>query len=124
MKKKNIRILIITACIFAVLIVYDRYRSKSLAKNGVYVIGRIDRITGAKGGLRAFVTYKYRGEVLHADYISSRIEYKDTLYRYFIKIDTQDLHSLDFDYNDIVPDSIKEAPYDGWRSIPVSVSTR
>ena len=98
------------------------YRSKSLNKHGIYVIGRIDRLEGAKGGLRVFVSYTYRGERRHEDFISTRVRPGDTANRYFIKIDTQRLHNIDLDYSNIVPDSIKEAPYNGWESMPAHVT--
>src|ERR1700742_5137605 len=122
MTKRNLRILAIVICIFAILIIYDIYVSKSLNNHGIYVIGKIERIEGAKGGLRAFVSYKYKGEIIHGDFISGRVKPRDTMNRYFFKIDTLHPHYFDYDYDITVPDSIKEAPYGGWDSLPVPMS--
>jgi hypothetical protein len=124
MTKRNISILVIVVCVFALSIIKIIYDKKSLKSNGVFVIGKIERVEGAKGGPRAFISFKYKGKTYYGDFISTSVKKSDTMNRYFFKIDTTQLPTFNYDNSITVPDSIKEAPYGGWDSIPVHVSSQ
>jgi len=124
MTKRNIIILVIVVCVLAFSIIKIIYDKKSLDSHGVFVIGKIERVEGAKGGPRAFISFKYKGKTYYGDFISTSVKKSDTIHRYFFKIDTMQLPFFTYDNSITVPDSIKEAPYAGWETIPVPMSSR
>ena len=119
MTKKTIALLV-AAAVVLIGIVYDYYSTQSLRANGVFVIGTIDKRTGARGGVRIFLHYTYKGKKYHRDCI--HFGYDDRKMggqRYFIKIDSVRQSQLHVYYEFPVPDSITYTPFYGWDSIPL-----
>ena len=79
----------------------------SLTKNGVYIIGNIEKINPASGGHRVYVNYKCRNKMYYSDFIDanwSETNYK--LGRYAFKIDSLSPHSYDIEYKYHLPDNV------------------
>ncbi|MBS1664783.1 MAG: hypothetical protein JST68_27300 [Bacteroidetes bacterium] len=107
-------------CLILVSTIYSYIWQKN---HGVYVIGKIDRIEEDDDDQKVYVSYKFRGEVIHRDIkMSAVFSPEDTLKRYFFRIDTAQPINFHAIFTFTVPDSIKEAPYNGWDSLPKHVS--
>ncbi len=91
----------------------------NITKNGVYLIGRIDDVRGAYKGRHAYVSYKYQDRIFKNDLVTTEIYMNDKGKRYFFLIDTMKPHKFRIQFNILVPDTIREVPYNGWGSLPV-----
>lgn len=122
MRKKNIKVAVfIAAFIFLASVSWDLYTRNRLDEKGVFVIGTVKKIEGARASLRGFVEFKYKDERFRSDFLSKTISYKDTARRFFVKIiPSCPTCYLIVDETTPVPDSIYESPYSGWDSLPVS----
>lgn len=117
-KAKSIIIGIIIAGVLF-MIVKNILDAKRLDEKGVYVIGHIDDIRGASGGVRIYVSYSFNGERIEGDYIDANSHNtKPTIKKYFMKIDPIKPSHFDILYNVLVPDSLI-SPAEGWKELPV-----
>ncbi len=112
--------LLIAGIIILISIFWDVYTKRQLNEKGIFVIGTITRIEGAKASLRGFINFQYQSVEYNSDFLSKTISHKDTGRRFFVKIiPSCPTCYLTVDENTPVPDSLQESPYNGWDSLPV-----
>lgn len=114
-------ILSLVAIFILALVVKNAYESKSLNKNGVYVLGKIDKIDGAYQGVKMYVSYTYKGKVFKNNYVAGNFDKNAMMVKkaYFFKIDASKPNKFHIEYNIPVPDSLINSPYEGWDSLPI-----
>lgn len=94
------------------------YRSETVAKEGVYTITTIYKVQGARGGLRVDFRYTFGNKEYTGYAVNSSYSHNDVGKRLFIKVLPSDPdRCLITDIR--VPDSITEAPVEGWVELPV-----
>jgi len=104
-----------------VLSLYGSYegckKERLLRETGKYTIGIIDNLKIGSKGIIVFITYYFENRKIETNYMTD-YENKVKLYpgkRIFIKfIPKNDERYFDLDLDCIVPDSIKNAPSNGW----------
>lgn len=107
--------------ILAVLSIYGLYKGgkkeQSLKETGKYTIGVIEKLKIGSKGIIVFITYYFENRKIETNYMTD-YENKVKLYpgkRVFIKfMPNIDEKYFDLDLDCIVPDSIKNAPSNGW----------
>jgi len=118
MMNKNINkkyiglIIVIIICAFGF---YNRYKVQS---NGVYSIASIYNIQSKRGGHYFDFEYKYQGCTYTGHASSYQIKNNDSGKRFFIQVNSKNPEECLIDITLPVPDSISEAPYDGWKELP------
>lgn len=112
-KREYIGLIIIGfICLFGF---YNSYKIKS---NGVYGIATIYNIVVKKGGYYFDFDYAYQGHQ-YTEYASSyQINKNDEGRRFFVLINSKNPTECLIDIRLPVPDSIAEAPFDGWTKLP------
>lgn len=120
MKRNTKGGLLIAAIIILTSIFWDLLTRIQLNEKGVFVIGTLKKIEGAKASLRGFIKFQYKNVEYNSDFLSKTISHKDTCRRFFVKI-IPSCPTCYFivDENTPVPDSLKESPINGWDSLPV-----
>lgn len=117
-KAKNIVVGIVILGV-SFLIVKNILDANRLNEKGVYVIGHVDKIRAASGGLRIYVSYTFNGRLIEGDYINANSHNnKPTVKKYFMKIDPINQNHFDILYNIPVPDSLTTSPTEGWKELP------
>jgi len=102
---------------------YYHWTSNLLNRTGRYSIGTIENVEGARGGLMIYVTFKFRNKNYTINSIDATGEITKSSMgkRLFIKfIPSHPTLSCDYSIDNIVPDSIKEPPYEGWKTLPIT----
>jgi hypothetical protein len=122
MTKRN-KILSVSIFLFFVFcIIYNVFTCKRLERDGIYSIATIEKVEGARSGKMVHLSYKYQNKTVQNSYIEdvTRASKNDVGKRVFIKFRPTDPDG-DFDLieDKPVPDSIKEAPVDGWEKLPL-----
>lgn len=115
---KKILIPVGLALAFGIGLGYCYYTSKLLEKSDSYTIGTINKITGAKGGLRVFIDFEFENKKYQVNFIdgSDNVSSSKNLgKRYFIKfIPEHPTMQININYSDTVPSNITTAPPKGW----------
>lgn len=118
-KKRNIDkkylglIIVIIICAFGF---YNRYKMKS---NSVYCVANIYNITTKRGGHYFDFQYIYQGSIYTGYASSYKINKNDEGRRFFVEVNSKNPDECLIDISLPVPDSISEAPYDGWKELPI-----
>lgn len=119
MKNKKTIIVVVLLVFFIGVTFKNYYERQAIKRQGVYVIGTVEEVRGAYKGVRAFVTYKYRGEKMKSNLVTSQIYMNDKGKRFFLIIDPKHPNKYRIEFKVKVPDSLLESPYEGWDSLPV-----
>ena len=115
---KNILITVVVVFVLY-MIIKNISDARQLNEGGVYVIGKIDKILPASGGLRIYVSYMFKGELIKSDYINANSQNnKPSVGYYFLKIDPTNPKHFNIIYDRVVHDSLIVSPYNGWDSLP------
>lgn len=112
----GIGLLIIIAYLYGQIITAPKFRER-----GRYTIGTFDKYRYKKGGAYdIFYTYKVKNHLFEgrSNYSSTNFNKSDLGKKFLVKYveGEEDLSSILMDC--IVPDSIKEAPPEGWKELP------
>lgn len=117
-KKANKKSLFLLFGIILVICLIGFYRSDTVAKEGVYTITTIYKVQGARGGLRVDFRYTFGNKEYTGYTVNSSYSHNDAGKRLFIQVLPSDPERCLI--TDIpVPDSIIEAPPEGWKELPV-----
>ena len=118
MKINKIYIIIGIILFTGYAIFYAWNSSNLLDKDGIYTIGKIEKVEGGgRGGLRAYISFSYKNIQHEGDYIDGSGKIKERIIgtRYFIKILPTHLdRAFDFNIDYPITDSILVAPPEGW----------
>lgn len=119
-KKINKKSLIFGLGLIVLICFIGVYRSNTVEKEGVYTIATIYNIKKTRGGRGFDYMYIYKGRKYQAHGVAPYVYTKDEGVRFFIQILPNDPERRWF--HDIrVPDSITEAPHEGWKELPIQV---
>ncbi|MEN9919798.1 MAG: hypothetical protein RL662_2234 [Bacteroidota bacterium] len=116
--KTNKKTLAIGLGIIACISIVGIYRSHTVEKEGVYTIATLHNITGARGGVSYAFEYSYGGKNYDSFANSSEKKHSDEGKRFFIQVLPNDPERCKMT-NIRVPDSITQAPYNGWKELPI-----
>ena len=122
MKSKKTIIVVVLILLLIGLAFKNYYDRQAIKRNGVYVIGAVEEVRGAYKGVKAFVIYKYRGEIIKSNFVTTQIYMNEKGKRFFFKINPKHPNKFKIEYKVKVPDSLLESPYVGWDSLPVMKS--
>ncbi|MEI6488945.1 MAG: hypothetical protein WCP52_08280 [Bacteroidota bacterium] len=120
-KRKKYFILIGLLIFTIFTLVYNFIRDEKLKKIGVYTICSINKVEGASRGMMINIEYNYKGKKIMNSSVNSTgdITRKDVGKRFLILIRSDEPDAnYDMFLDKPVPDSIKEAPINGWKDIP------
>lgn len=117
-KKVNKKSLFLLLVAIIIICIIEFYRSGVVAKEGVYTIATIHKVQGARGGLRIDFSYVFDNKNYTGYAVNSSYSRNDVGKRFFIQVLPNDPErSLITDIE--VPDSITEAPPEGWEKLPI-----
>lgn len=117
-KKVNKKSLFLGLSIIIIVGLVYTYRSDIVKKEGVYTIATVYNIEERGGGRRNDFSYSFKGKTYESYGMSPYIHMSDEGKRFFIQILTND-PSRCFMTRIRVPDSITEAPLEGWKELPI-----
>jgi hypothetical protein len=94
------------------------YRSCTVQKKGIYTIATIYNIEGGRGGMAFDFKYDFQSKEYKSYASGSDIKRSDEGKRFFIQVLPNDPERCKMT-NIRVPDSITQAPYSGWKELPI-----
>jgi hypothetical protein len=94
------------------------YRSCTVQKQGVYTIAILSNVTGTRGGVSFSFEYSYLDKKYSNFTVSPDMKRSDEGKRFFIQVLPNDPERC-WVTNIRVPDSITQAPYSGWKELPI-----
>jgi len=109
--------------VLTIAIVRDEEVS-TIRKNGVYVIGYIERFYYSTIGRRASqnewveVVYEYQGKTFHES-TPVQVPTSHKSRRVFIQLLPQNPRNIIIEFYVYVPDTLLTSSYDGWKELPV-----
>jgi hypothetical protein len=119
-KETNKKSLILGVTIIIIIGIIGTCRSNAVKQKGVYTIATIYNVTGARGGLKIHIRYSYK-DLEYTDYaVGSEYTHEDKYKRLFIQVLPNDPERCKMT-NIRVPDSITQAPYSGWKELPIPI---
>ncbi len=120
--KKNDKYAYISFALITIGMTYSYFDSKEFDKKAVYCLGKIDDVKWAyRGDKKIWVSYKFKNRYYNVYSVGYGYEYSDSGKKVFIGILPNDPDgTVDVKQNCPVPDSIKEAPFNGWQTLPVN----
>lgn len=111
----------ISVGILSIIMIYGVYvmnvKNRLINENGRFTIGVIQKTKVGSKGIRVFINYYYKDKKEVVDYMEEYIERKKLSIgkRIFIKfIPGNNIEYVKLHIDCIVPDSIKNAPSNGW----------
>ncbi|MBD8347026.1 hypothetical protein [Dysgonomonas sp. HGC4] len=117
-KKANKKSLFLLFGIILTIGLIFTYRSDTVEREGRYTIATVYKVQGARGGLRIDYEYIFQDQSYTGYAVSTSYSHNDVGKRLFIKVLPNDPdRCLITDIR--VPDSITEAPVEGWVELPV-----
>src|SRR5690625_5257871 len=115
--KKNIAIVgvLIFFCMF---FLYNKLNNQNdLIKNGNFTIGKVDKWESMKGGIIYYYSFNVADKKYKKDERSGNNGSENSYY--FVIFNPNDKNNSRILLNLPVPDSIKEAPKNSWKELPV-----
>jgi hypothetical protein len=118
--KTNKKSLLIGLGIIACVCFYGLYETYIVKKEGLCTIATIYNIKKARGGRSFDFKYSLNGVEYYSMGTASYVKLSDNNERFFIYImgNNPEKYKLT---NIRVPDSITQAPYNGWKELPIPI---
>ena len=116
MKRSSYYIILAIVFFAAFSIYYFLQSNRLLSSTGRYTIGTVDKMKPAGNGMRVYISFFYKDVKQERDYIEDigKIKKLEVGQKFFIKFIPSDNRAFDFNSDCFVPESIKNAPFDGW----------
>lgn len=116
MNRKS-KILITVLIVLIIMGVYCFWSDYKVRDKGVFTIGTLKKAEGARGGLRLYFTFNFKGVNYDMDYIEpiGSVHKSDIGKRFFIQVLPDNPNNQNRVVVNIrVPDDIEPVPFNGW----------
>lgn len=114
----NIKSLVAFLSILVAVSFIGVYRSCTVQKEGNYTIATVYKLEGARGGSKIHIEYYVKGKRYTGSYISDQEIDKKVGRRFFLQYLPSQPNRCHIE-GVLVPDSITEAPPEGWQELPI-----